>query len=100
MTEQATKRNYKASFILDTRNYKEPVETLIERLTTTVEASEGEVDSVKNLGQKDFSRVTNKRFPSGIYLQINFKGSPSSPGILREKLKLDRHVDRLLVESV
>lgn len=99
MSEEATKRNYKATFILDTRNYKEAVETLVERMTKSVEASEGEVKSVKNMGQIDFARVTDKKFPAGIYVEISFEGTANSPATLKEKLKLDRHVNRILVEA-
>lgn len=96
---QSTNNNYKATFILDTRNYSDPVESLIEKLTTTIQAINGEVKQVKNLGQKAFARVTDKKFPAGIYVSFDFEGPASAPAELREKLRLDKTVYRLLVET-
>lgn len=100
MTQTKNKNNYKATFILDTRNYQEPVETLIDRLKDTITAIDGEVAEVENLGQQEFVRVTDRRFPSGIYVQISFAGPSDSPRVLGEKLRLDRTVNRILVQSL
>lgn len=97
MSTTKTLRSYKATFILDMRNYQNPVETLIERLTNVIQAVGGSVDKVTNLGQKDFARVTDRKFPAGIYVEINFSGPSEAPALLKEKLKLDKAVDRILV---
>jgi len=100
MSTVETKRIYRATFILDTRNYQQPVETLIEKLTGVIESIKGLVQKVNNLGQKDFVRVTNRKFPSGIYLEVYFEGPSSAPSALKEKLKLDKTVNRVLVETL
>ncbi|PWU06157.1 MAG: 30S ribosomal protein S6 [Verrucomicrobia bacterium] len=99
MTTTKALRSYKAFFILDTRNYQNPVETLIEKLTNVVEAVNGSVKKIKNFGQKDFSRVTNRKFPGGIYVEINFEGPAEAPLRLKEKLKLEKTVNRIFVVS-
>lgn len=100
MSITKTLRNYRATFILDTRNYQNPIETLIERLTSVIEAIGGSVDKIKNLGQKDFARVTDRNFPTGTYVEFDFKGPASSPSTLKDKLKLDKTINRVLVVTI
>lgn len=99
MSQTATQRPYRATFILDLRNYSEPVETLIEKLKETVTSVEGTVDAVENLGQKEFARITDRNRPTGIYIQLDFSGSGSVPAALKEKFRLDKTVDRILIQS-
>ena len=85
-------KKYKATFILDTRGYTEPVETLIEKIKSVVE-------SVENLGQKSFARTTDRNFPVGIYVDVNYEGESSSNALIKEKFRLDKTVNRILVLS-
>lgn len=100
MSNKKRDRNYKATFILDTRGYGEPVETLIEKLTGVLEGLGSKVKEAKNLGQKSFARITDKKFPAGIYVEMQFEGAGTVPSALAEKLKLDKTVNRVLVESI
>ncbi len=94
------KHQYRATFILDTRDYKEPMASLISTLQDSVVRAEGMVQSVNDLGVKNFERVTNQKFSFAHYIQILFDGPSSSPKKLQEKLRLNKHVYRLLVETV
>lgn len=100
MSKKNNKRNYRGTFLLDTRNYQEPIETLVEKVTSTIESVNGIVKKVNNLGQKDFVRVTQRKFPSGIYLELLFEGPADAPAAIKEKFRLDRNVNRILVESM
>lgn len=97
--ETKAPRNYMASFILDTRNYTNPIETIIERITTILKSIGCKINKVDNLGQRDFQRVTDRKFPAGIYLQVAFEGPSAAPATLKEKLKLDKTVNRILVQA-
>ncbi len=94
------KRTYRATFVLDTRGYQEPVETLVSKLKDTVKAIDGDVRRAESLGQRDFARVTDRRFPAGNYIQIDFDGPISAPVTIREKLRLDKTVNRILVQAI
>ena len=48
--------------------------------------------------QKEFSRVVDRKFPSGLYVQFHFEGPVTAPTAFREKLRLDRTINRLLVQ--
>ena len=99
MSQTATKNKYVANFILDTRTYDEPVESLIEKITSVINSIEAEVTRVKNLGQKEFVRVTDRKFPAGIYVQFEILAHSSVPAILQEKFRLDKTVNRIIVQS-
>ena len=58
------------------------------------------VSEVENLGQREFSRAVDRKFLSGLYVQIKFEGPVTAPAAFAEKLHLDRTVDRIMVQSV
>lgn len=100
MSQTATKNKYRSTFILDTRTYQEPVESLIEKITKVIENVEGEVTSFKNLGQKEFVRVTDRKFPAGIYVQFEISAPGTFPAALQEKFTLDKTVDRIVTQVI
>ena len=54
-----TKRNYRATFILDNTGKEDTIEQIIEGVKTEIAAIQGEITAVENLGKKDFARVTD-----------------------------------------
>ena len=95
-----TNRNYKATFILDNRGKEDSVDQIIETVKQEITAVQGEVTAVENLGRRDFVRVTDDKFPGGVYVQVNFSAPGAAPAQLHERLRLNDTVYRALVESV
>jgi small subunit ribosomal protein S6 len=95
-----TKRNYKATFILDNRGKEDSVEQLIEGVKKEISAVQGDVTAVENIGRREFSRKTDDKFPAGVYVQVNFSAPAAAPAQLHERLRLNGAVYRALVESV
>lgn len=93
------KRNYKLTIILDTRGYEAPVDTLEEKVTTLLKELDGEVESIENLGRKDFTRITEKDHTGDTYLIVMCSGSAAFPGALQDRIRLDRNIKRALVKS-
>jgi len=94
-----TKRNYKATFILDNRGKEDSVETLIEGVKKEIAAVQGEVTAVENIGRREFVRKTDNKFPAGVYVQVNFSAPAAAPAQLHERLRLNDTVYRALVEN-
>ena len=92
-------KKYKATFILDTRGYNEPVETLIEKLKGIIESAQCKIEKTENLGQRTFARTTDRSFPAGIYVEFSFEGPASANEQIKEKLRLDKTVNRVLVQA-
>jgi ribosomal protein S6 len=93
-TEQ---RNYQATFILDTRDNAESVDEIVSRLTETIRDIKGEVVKVHNHGIRDFARTPVRGFISAPYVQIDFTSESTGPSTLKEKLRLDKTIDRVVV---
>ena len=98
MTTATIRRAYRASLILDLRGSVDAPETVIDRLKEVIKSIDCTVTEVENLGQKEFSRVVDRKFPSGLYVQVHFEGPVTAPTAFREKLRLDRTVNRMLVQ--
>jgi small subunit ribosomal protein S6 len=94
-----TKRNYKATFILDNRGKEDSVETIIEGVKKEIAAVQGDVTAVENIGRRDFARKTDDKFPAGVYVQVNFSAPAAAPAQLHERLRLNDSVYRALVEN-
>ena len=95
-TEQKT---YRATFILDTRHNDESVDEIVTRITQTIGTFDGEVSKVDDLGIKDFERPTVRGFESAPYVQIDFSSDADGPANLKEKLRLDKTVNRVVIIS-
>ena len=94
-----TKRNYKATFILDNRGKEDSVETIIEGVKKEIAAVQGDVTAVENIGRREFVRKTDDKFPAGVYVQVNFTAPAAAPAQLHERLRLNDTVYRALVEN-
>ena len=97
-TKKAT-RAYRATAILDLRGVSDAPEAVVDRLKETFKGLGAKVGEVTNLGQRDFTRVVDRKFPAGLYVQFHFEGPVSAPTAFREKLRLDRTINRLLVQA-
>ncbi len=95
-TKQIMKK-YTATFILDTRSYNDPVETLVDNIKGVMESVGCKIESVENMGQRTFVRTPDRKFPAGIYVQVKFEGPSNANSQIKEKLRLDKTVDRILV---
>lgn len=90
-------RAYRTTIIFDTRGYDEPVETLIEKITTILTSAGAEVTKVDNIGYKDFVVGATSKHAGDIFVTIDFTSGPAAPQVLREKTRLDKTVLRLQV---
>ena len=97
---KATKRNYRASFILDNRGKEDSIDQIVDGVKNEITAVQGEVTSVETLGKKDFVRVTDRKFTSGAYVQVAFSAPAEAPAQLKERLRLNSSVYRTFVQSV
>jgi len=94
-----TKRNYRATFILDNRGKDDSIEQIIEGVKKDIGAVQGEITAVENLGRKDFARVTDAKLTGASYVQMNFSAPAQGPAQLRERLRLNNSVYRTFVQS-
>ena len=85
--------------ILDTRNYQDSIEALIDGIKSKITETGAVISDVINKGQIKFQRVIDRKFPNGLYLQIAFQAPTSAPQQIRSKFSLDGTVNRIFIES-
>jgi small subunit ribosomal protein S6 len=95
-----TKRNYRATFILDNRGKQETVDQIVDGVKKEIVAIHGDVTGVENIGKRDFARVTDRKFTGAAYVHVNFSAPPEGPAQLRERLRLNGSVYRTFVQEV
>ena len=94
-----TKNKYKATFILDLRESEDDSVKVMADLNETLKSIGGEPSDSEDLGMLDFARATDRRYTQGHYIEIYFEGAGDVPSTLNEKLKLDKRINRIFVES-
>lgn len=92
-----TKRNYRATFILDNRGKEDTADQIIEGVKADIAAIQGEVTAVENLGKKDFVRITDPKLVGATYVQMSFSAPATGPSALKERLRLNNSVYRTFV---
>lgn len=75
------------------------METIFDKLKTLIGELGGEINDFKNLGQKEFQYAVDKKYTSGTYIQILFSALSNVPAAIKEKLKLDKTINRIFIEA-
>ena len=94
-----TKRNYRATFILDNRGKEDSVDQIIDGVKKDILAVDGVVSSVEALGRRDFARVTDRNLPGATYVQVAFSAPATGPAALKERLRLNSTVYRTFLQN-
>ncbi len=94
-----TSRNYSATIVIDPSGSEGSSSEMIPKISEVIAQSDGEVSKVKELGQHDFAYPVKKSLSRGTYIQFDITGSSSTPAKIKEKLRLEKKVDRILIES-
>jgi len=92
------KRNYLATIVYDARGADGSSDEMIPKLSEIIRQVDGEVTKVDNQGSRDFVYPQSKDVTSATYLQFEIESDPEMPIRLKEKLKLEKKVDRILIE--
>ena len=95
-----TTNNYKATFILDLRGSEDDAAKVLDELKQLFGEIGAEVSDSEDLGIRDFARAADKRFKQGHYLEFYFSGPSTAPAELKEKLRLDKRMNRIFVEAL
>lgn len=75
------------------------METLQEKVTTIVSELGGEVSAMENFGRQDFVRITEKDHTGDTYLLVEATGPATFPGALQDRIRLDKQIKRVMVQS-
>ena len=89
-------KKYEGLFILNTSGKEEGIKDTIDKISAEIAAAGGTVETVQKMDKRTFSRVANKRFTSGFYVNYIFELEPASLVQLRNRFVLNEDVFRVL----
>jgi small subunit ribosomal protein S6 len=89
-------KKYEGLFILNTAGKEEGVKEMIDRITAEIAGVGGKVETVQKMDKRPFSRVANKRFNSGYYVNFIFELDPANLNQLKHRFDLNDEVFRVL----
>ena len=96
-----TKRNYRATFILDNRGKEETADTIIDSVKKEIAAVQGEVTGGRKPRQARFRAGDRPQVHRAASTSTSpFPRRPQGPAQLKERLRLNHSVYRTFVESV
>ena len=91
-------RIYAATLVLDTSGNNDSADAMISKISEIIASLDGEVKKVENLGLRDLVRPQDRNLTKAAYVKIDFESGPEGPAAVKEKLRLDKSIDRILIE--
>src|SRR6476620_10032442 len=89
-------KKYEGLFILNTAGKEENVKELIDKVTEEISHSGGKVETVQKMDKRQFSRVADKKYNSGFYVNVIFDSEPGNIAHMRSSFALNQAVFRVL----
>jgi ribosomal protein S6 len=89
-------KRYEGLFILNTAGKEETIKDTIDKISNEISAAGGKVETVQKMDKKSFSRVADKKFSAGFYVNIVFESTPASVNQLRGRFVNNDEVFRVL----
>ena len=92
-------KRYEGLFILNTAAKEEGIKDIIDHISNDITAAGGKVETVQKMDKRPFSRVADKKYTSGFYVNVIFEAGPTAVTQLRQKFALHNDVFRVLFSS-
>jgi ribosomal protein S6 len=89
-------KKYEGLFILNTAGKEEGVKEMIDRISAEITGAGGKLETVQKMDKRPFSRVANKRFSSGYFVNFIFELDPTALSQLKHRFDLNEEVFRVL----
>jgi ribosomal protein S6 len=89
-------KRYEGLFILNNTAKEDGIKDTIDKISAEITAAGGKVETVQKMDKRPFSRVADKKFNSGFYVNVIFEGLPSSLAALHHRFVMNDDVFRVL----
>jgi ribosomal protein S6 len=96
----STKKNYRITVIFDARGQQESPDEMRDRVGNLMGSLGAELAASESLGTKPFARCRSKQFREGVYARYLLAAEPSFGEGLLSRMRLDRTVNRTLIERL
>jgi ribosomal protein S6 len=90
-------KRYEGLFILNTAGKEETIKDTIDKISAEIASAGGKVETVQKMDKKAFSRVADRKFTSGFYVNFVFEGGPAIVQQLHSRFTNNEDVFRVLI---
>ena len=89
-------KRYEGLFILNTSGKEEGIKDTIDKISAEIGNAGGKVETVQKMDKRAFTRVADKKYSSGFYVNVIFEGAPTTLSTLHHRFSLNEDVFRVL----
>jgi len=89
-------KRYEGLFILNNAGKEEAIKDTIDKITAEIASAGGKVETVQKMDKKAFSRVADRKYTSGFYVNFVFEGAPSLISQLHHRFANNEEIFRVL----
>ena len=87
---------YEGLFILNTAGKEETVKDMIDRVTNEITTVGGKVETVQKMDKRNFTRIADKKFNSGFYVNVIFEAPSNAITQLNQRFAMNDDIFRVL----
>lgn len=89
-------KRYEGLFILNTAGKEESIKEAIDKISAEITSVGGTVETVQKMDKRNFTRVADKKFSSGFYVNVIFGAEPAAVAQLQTRFSMNEEVFRVL----
>ncbi len=89
-------KRYEGLFILDTAGKEETIKDTIDKISAEITSAGGKVETVQKMDKKSFTRIANKKYSAGFYVNVIFEIPPAVIDQLKRRFSMNEEVFRVL----
>jgi ribosomal protein S6 len=89
-------KRYEGLFILNTAAKEESIKDVIDKISADISSAGGKVETVQKMDKKPFSRVADRKYSTGFYVNFVFEGAPAIIAQLRHRFAANEDIFRVL----
>jgi len=89
-------KRYEGLFVLNTTGKEEGIKEMIDRVSADITAAGGKIETVQKMDKRPFSRIADKKFTAGFYVNVIFEAPASAIAQLNHRFELNEDVFRVL----
>jgi ribosomal protein S6 len=89
-------KRYEGLFILNSAGKDETIKDTIDKISAEIAAVGGKLETVQKMDKKAFSRVADRKYTAGFYVNFVFEGSSTIVAQLRHRFTNNEEIFRVL----
>ena len=89
-------KRYEGLFILNSAAREEALKETIDKISAEITAAGGKVETVQKMDKKTFTRVADRKYTAGFYVNFLFECEPAAMAKLRPRFVNNEEIFRVL----